>query len=40
MMKLSSRKIPLNYLSCLFYILKSQDATIWSLFYNLFFKVV
>ena len=25
---------------CLFYILKPQDATIWSLFYTLFFKVV
>ena len=24
---------PLNYLSCLFYILKPQDATIQSLFY-------
>ena len=27
-------------MSCLFYILKPQDATIWSLFYALFFKVV
>ena len=28
------------YLSCLFYILKPQDATIRGLFYTLFFKVV
>ena len=39
MMKLSSRKFPLNYLPCLFYILKPQDATIWSLLYTLFFKL-
>ena len=31
----SSRKFPLNYLSCLFYILKPQNATTWSLFYTL-----
>ena len=31
----SSRKFPLNYLSCLFYILKPQNATIRSLFYTL-----
>ena len=30
-----SRKFPLNYLFCLFYILKPQDATIQSLFYTL-----
>ena len=40
MMKLNSRKIPLNHLSCLFYILKPEDATIRSLFYALVFKVV
>ena len=33
-----SRKFPLNYLSCLFYILKPQDATIRSLFYTFFKK--
>ena len=40
MMKQRSRKYPLDCLSDFFYILKSQDATIRSLFYTLFFKVV
>ena len=35
MMKQSCQKFPLNYLSCLLYILKTQDATIGSLFYFL-----
>ena len=40
MMKQCSQKFPLNCLSCLFYILKPEDATIQSLFYTLRFKVV
>ena len=40
MMKQSSRKFPLNCLSCLFYFLKPHGVTIWNLFYTLFFKFV
>ena len=36
----NSRTFPLNYLPCLFYILKPQDAIFPSLFYTSFFKVV
>ena len=32
----SSRRFPLKYFSCLFYILKRQDAAIRSLFYTYF----
>ena len=35
----NSRTFPLNYLSCLFYIFKPQDAIFRSLFYTSFFKV-
>ena len=35
----SSRRFPLKYFSCLFYILKRQDAAIRSLFYTYFSKL-